>query len=497
MCQRYVPFVGCLSLLFQMAAGQEMVKEAVAVNWWIVPFFAIDRGENPVQSLTNADVWLLVDGKTTTDFQISKQNIVGPAVAAAAESQPAPAVKKVVFLIFDVALSSHGTINNAKLIARDILQKAEPETQFGIAVIDALSGLVLISSPQADQKALLGLLETKVNPTPNSAPFSAAQTAVETENMVQTESARSGQTKYEGDELEFFIEQHSKKYIPKINNFFESFESFYYLVTGIQEKKFFYLFSEGLTNDGVELITKSLFIQKIKDTADFLNKSGGVVFIVNPTGTPRNASDPLSGEYSLRLIADESGGKYLQGESNRIVERIASFDRAYYEIAFPAPKIKGAAAMHVEIKSKRRGMDIYSPSLLALPKAMADMNPYEVEVLIQQCLRNTLPLNGGYTVFHESIVFQGAFGEGGKEAVSLKLPQPLRNRQLDAFWVGYDAAGRVVRMDKGTAKTGKDFVTLAVPVEKEGMAEIIDLKLVILDIKGNAAMICDDTVTLD
>ena len=488
-------YLGWILFLSQWAHGQEMVKEEVSVNWWIVPLFAIDRGENPVLNLTNADVALLVDGRAITDFQIAKQNVVGSTVVAKGQPAPVPAVRKVAFLIFDVALSGHQTISNSKLIAKDILQNADPEIRFGIVVIDAVRGLELISSPQSDRKALLDMLETKVIPNPNSAPYYKMQVIVDADKAINPEG--KAQKKYTPAEIEWFAEQFSRTYIPKINNFFESFESFYYLVAGIQEKKIFYLFSQGLTNDGMELISKDLFVRRIQETADFLNRAGGIVFIVDSVSVLQSAGDPASGEHSLRLMADESGGKYLRGETQRIAERIVNFNRAFYEIAFPAPRTREASSLHVKIKSNRRGLEIYSPSLLALPKAMVDMNEYEVEVLIQQCLRGTLPLNGGYTLYREGIVFQGLYGEGGQKAVSLRLPQPLLDRELDAFWIGYDASGRVLRMDKGTVKTGKGFVTLALPEAKAGAAKTIDLKLVILDIQGNAALLCDDAVAVN
>lgn len=483
----------CLLFLLQLAHAQEILREEVSVNWCVVPLFVIDQGENPVQDMTNADVWLRVDGQSITDFQIIRQNFTG--AAAVAESQPAPVIKKVAFFIFDLALSSLKAVANAKIIARDILQKADRETQFGLVVIDPVRGLELISEPLADRKALLDMLDKKVNAKYDSAPYSRRQYMSD----ITDEIAESG--KLEGNEIEFFIDELGKAYIPKINNFFQAFESFYYMVMGIREKKLFYLFSEGITNDAMKLNAEGVFFKKIKETAEFLNRAGGVVFIMNPAGTQKFTSDPASGDESLQMMADESGGKYLKGASRRIAEKIMNFDRAYYEIAFAAPKSKQAALhLRIEIKPKRRGLEIFSPSMLALPKPLVDKNVYEVEVFIQQCLRGTLALNSGYALYHESILFRDILDEGGSdevEVIGLRIPPAMRNRELDVCWLWYDSVGRAVRMFKGKVNTGNEFQKLGLPVETKATTESFELKLVILDIKGNAALICDDAIAIN
>jgi len=482
----------CLFLLFPWASGQEMVEEKVAVNWWVVPLIAIEQGENPARNLTSADISLRVDGKTIGDFQVAKLNLAGTATVA--EAQQAPVVKKMAFFIFDTALSSPGVVNYGKLIAEEIVQEADPATQFGIVVIDATRGLQLISVPLADHKTVLDLLASKVKANPFSVPYSRAKAVEEARKMLGADGG--GKSRYSGRDIEWFAEQHSKTYISKINNFFESFESFYYMVSGIQEKKFFYLFSEGLSNDAMKLLTEVRYVNKIKETARFLSRANGLVFIVDPAGVRKSVNDSVSGEQSLHMMAAECGGKYLQGETDRIVEKIRIFDRAYYEIAFPAPKRKRASLLHIEIKAKRSGLEIYSPSLLALPKALMDMNTYEAEVFVQQCLRGTLPLQGGYTLYHERVVFQGAVSEGEARSVSLRIPAPLRHRELAVFWGGYNSAGQMVRLNKGTGQTGNELLTLAIPAENEAVAEQIEWRLVILDIKGNAALICDDAIAL-
>jgi hypothetical protein len=401
----------------------------------------------------------------------------------------------VAFFIFDLALSSPKAVVNAKIIARDILQKADRETQFGLVVIDPVHGMELICEPLADRKALLDMLDKKVNASSNSAPYSRQDYMSD----IIGELAESG--KFEGDEVGFFADELGKAYLPKINNFFQAFESFYYIVMGIRGKKLFYLFSEGLSNDAMKLAAGGIFFKKIKETADFLNRAGGVVFIMNPTGAQKSASDPASGEASLQMMADESGGKYVKGATHRIAEKIVNFDRAYYEIAFAAPKSKQAALhMRIEIKSKRRGLEIYSPSMLALPKPLVDSNVYEVEVFIQQCLRGTLALDSGYALYHERVLFRDVLDEGGSdevEIIGLRIPPAMRNKELDVCWLWYDSGGRAVRMLKGKVNTGNEFQKLGLPAETKAAKESFELKLVILDIKGNAVLICDDSIAIN
>ena len=48
----------CFFLLVSVALSQQNIKEEVSVNWWVIPLFAVTKGDNPVLDLNENDIEL-------------------------------------------------------------------------------------------------------------------------------------------------------------------------------------------------------------------------------------------------------------------------------------------------------------------------------------------------------------------------------------------------------------------------------------------------------
>jgi hypothetical protein len=247
-----------------------------------------------------------------------------------------------------------------------------------------------------DKDRLVKLIEKEVKEKQNK------RIVDPSEIMVNIETAIGGGSKYSQGDITLFKENISKYYKRKSMGFFYSFEALYFFLNSIEDNKFIYFFSEGmsqsiLTGGGSLAGSRGMYNYYFKKVAKYLNRCGAMLFIINTmgvdqyhsnvtqtqlTGNTAETISELPGEDSLHFLTKESGGTYLEGTHEKIVERLENMNRAYYEISFPdLPQLKGTIRK-VSIKSKRKGIKIHSLHTLEKRKHYAQMNPLEKEILV-------------------------------------------------------------------------------------------------------------------
>jgi len=121
-------FIFFLSGIF--AICQEPVQEHVEVKWWVVPLFAVDNQGNPVLDLKPGDLEISLDRHKLDEFVLIKRDFAisrsKSETMDTGSSIAPPGRKKMIFLLFDNAVSGRETIDRSRSIAREIVQKAKP-----------------------------------------------------------------------------------------------------------------------------------------------------------------------------------------------------------------------------------------------------------------------------------------------------------------------------------------------------------------------------------
>ncbi|UCH94318.1 MAG: hypothetical protein JSV88_29175, partial [Candidatus Aminicenantes bacterium] len=385
---------------FPQQEHQKIVEE-VKVTWWQVPVFAVDKAGNPVTDLKPEDIQVQLNGRQMPAFTLHKrpfsvtqrktEKIPGEIPGA----KQLPMMKnKVVFLLFDLALSGETSTRLAKKIAQKIITEAETDTRFIVMAIDAFAGLVYIGEGDSKNKdELVRTIKDKVKLKTNKRIVDIGEILGGLSGIPGSKKAKS---KYEGNELLLFEEAIAKWYKRKNMGFFYAFETLYFLLNSIEDNKFIYFFSEGmsrsiLTSNRSLAGARGMYNYYLKRVANYLSRCGAVLFIINSMGVLQystamgnvaDSTSPLSGEDSLHFLAKESGGTYLEGAQEKIVERLENMHRAYYEISFPdVPQLKGATR-EINIIPKRKGIKIHSLNTLEKRKQYNQMNPVEKEMLV-------------------------------------------------------------------------------------------------------------------
>jgi VWFA-related protein len=492
----------------QEETQHKTIVEKVEVNWWQVPIFAVDKNGNPILDLKDTDVEVWVNGQRIEAFTFYKREFIvsTPVQKQAVDTQQpteipkskAPGVLKSqsIFLLFDVAISTQSCTRRSKDIARKIITGAGPGIQFNVLTIEPFKGLNYICGPSADKKELLDNIDKKVIGKPNErivdvTKFFGGGSGFRTKRKSEVIYQNTIQSRHGGKE-----EQVAAYYVRKIHSFFNAFEALYLVFNSIQDNKFVYFFTEGISNNIINCIKagRTDYNHQLKNAAESLGRGGVVLFIVNPMGVhdatdlvtidvdPNSSQDAgstssnfdhetnRSGEDSLRYMAKESGGKYLEGVKEKIATSLEQMHRAYYEISFPdLPQLKGATR-DITIKPKRKDIFIHSLRSLEKSKTYPELNKVEKEILALNLISQNSLLKTKISCQHARVT--RIKKRKNSIAYEILLPKEFLNQQLDVykFWVKDDQ--EVINLETTSLKTGKRKIKLQFKKKKDQAPEL-------------------------
>ena len=461
--------ISLIIIILPVFAQQEHEKivEEVSVSWWQVPVFAVDKSGNPVTDLEPKDIQVRLNGQQVPSFTLYKRSfaVTEPGKDMKSAQQFPIKKNKVLFLLFDQALSSGTFTSLAKIIAKKIIKDAETDTRFVVMAIDSFSGLVYIGEGGGDNKdQLIEMIEKNVTRKRNLRHIPILDFFA----GLQHDSGKHA--KYEGkDAFLYLFESASKWNKRKSMGFFFAFETLSLFLNSIEDNKFIYLFSGGLSNLIMERSSRNLggergkYFNHFKNAANSLSRSGAVIFIINPIGVFTN-NTIVSGKDSLIVLARESGGTYLEGTNEKILEQLENMHRAYYEISFPdLPQLKGPTRK-ISIKSKRKGIKIHSLRTLEKRKQYDQMNSVEKEMLVLNLI--TQPQN---TLINRKIHAYNARIDKTKKTkknmiYTVTLPPGYLQHHIDLYkvWLAVNDQGmaRLEKMEKESLYPSKNRVKI-------------------------------------
>jgi VWFA-related protein len=486
-----LPLFVILSLFPAPLPAQEnsnRIVEQVGVNCWLVPVMAIDKKGEAVIDLKAGDIEVYINNKPITNFTFIKsvfdmsEQVETQKQEPERKKKPAPPVvrEKVVFLVFDQALSRTSSILRSKGIARAIITNADPNTRFVVMAIRSFAGLSYIAQGKRGDPKLMEFIEKKIRKfnnarTVNVGIFSAPAGGKRGQRVTAAEKA-------------FKRREAAAYYTRKCITFFNAFETLYFHLNGIDTSKFVYLFSEGVPNDFIRAVPGGIAFYdiKLKQAANHLGRSGAVLFLVNPLGVDEGSdvvskrmSDvvmthpvfdetgdkvmsfdgPASGRYSMQSLATKSGGKYLEGTRERIVQRIRGMHRAYYEISFPDIKDARGVTRNISIKSKRKGVTMVTLRSIEGKKTYSRMNTIEKELLALNLV------TGSPLVRRRITAFQAAVDKVKKKksgaTYTVLLPKSFVGKSLDLYRFGLkqESGGEPIKsLVKETLKAKKNII---------------------------------------
>ena len=322
-----------------------------------------------------------------------------------------------IFLVFDSAFSNYNLLQKAKKVAEMMMAREVQAAQFVALSIEPFAGLKSICGPTRDRESIARALKSLVSGKKADYLRTNALDATNIHDSYPKESRYEDRNPIEAK----IPGRHSPT--------FERFDTFekkriaaaytqalmtLNLILGYfkDNTKVVYLFSCGIPTAAMDRETNydftpipkmladqsstelsysnalpdSFNIDALKKIGRSINRNGSLLFLINPSGTRIAFNDKDSGEQSLRLLADESGGRYYEGPEKEIAKDIASMESAYYEISFPDDKAYEGLDIDFEIKARNPETSVYSIKRISRGKDYVDMSGIERQVLVLNLL---------------------------------------------------------------------------------------------------------------
>ncbi|MCK4763459.1 MAG: hypothetical protein KAW12_14765 [Candidatus Aminicenantes bacterium] len=457
--------------------SQEKITEKVKIDWWVLPLFAIDKGGNSVLDLKDEDIDLRVNGRKVTGFTFYKRAFsVEAGAKPAAEASPV-SKRKLVFLLFDIAYTTNTNFERSKEIARDLVRKAEKNTLFTILMIDPLTGPVYVGGPLSDKRLVLKLLDNDLKWDPLTKSIKIVMYLAGATQVGGRGSGGKGSGGRGGrlspEDIAILGEQRSSAFRKANMNYYMAFQTLYHALNSIKDNKFIYLFSEGISFYARQVLTKAKeeYWFFVKKTAGYLGRCGAVLFIINPAGAVLNYRSLQSGEDSLRFLARESGGKYMEGETKTISAQIQEMNCAYYEIAFPDDESFGDKTRKITISSQRKGVKVHTLRSLEKSKPYNEMKDIEKEVLVLNLLNPSPIFNSPLKT--RPLKVSKKSGKDGVPRYKIDLPRDFKEKSIEIFKIWTHNTSHEADVKKENFVTGKRALEITMPAKKDMEARIV------------------------
>jgi hypothetical protein len=460
-------------LLCGPTAAQEQPKlqEEVTVRWWLVPVYAVDKAGAPVLNLAPEDMEVTIKGLKVEQFSLIKKQfqVTQAGKPSAAAKTKGPAQKKMVFLVFDAAFSPYTLLARAKAIADTVIAQSDKTAQYVLLSIEPFAGLNYIAGPTRDlgiiaksmKKYIVGkksdyLLQANAmdkNEIQNAYPTGDGRNP-SSARRTGLSGTRGGMRSYATavDDSASRITWKDKRRVA--SSYASSLMTLDLVLGQFKEySKVVYLYSCGIPDDALldrtEWVSKQpasitappeMTISLTADTVAYdtlttigrnLNKSGAILFLVNPSGTRIDENDSASGEQSLRILASESGGRYFEGAEKQIAQEVNDMEGGYYEISFPdKPEYEGQE-LDFEIRSNKPDVRIFTVKKVGREKSYADMTELEKEVMVLNILNK-----GPFAGSNQKVSFVAAedvLQDGDWLICQLPLPPELARSEWTVF----------------------------------------------------------------
>ncbi len=467
-----------LSPIYPQQEKKENIVEEVTVEWWVVPLFAVDQSGQSILDLKKTDIELTVNTKPVQDFILLKKVFSVSEAPTGTEGEKTPGTpptyerKKNIFLLFDTALSTKASTEASKAIAQKIIRQAEKNSRFFVMTIEPFGGLMYVGGQTSDKDRVMDIIDQRVKGKANSR-------VPEPEEVILQVIADRGE-KYSAEDIPFLQSSVSKYYKRKTKNFAQAFESLYYTLNSVRDNKFIYLFTEGISSaiQDADKGDHSMYEKYMKDMADYLGKSGSILFVINPFSGAGYDLSESSGKDSLRFLARESGGKYLEGGDEKLLAKVENFHQAYYEIAFPAVPTPPGGVLHISLQPTRQDLEIHSLQVAEKSRDYSQMAPVEREILAINLVTDN-PLFKSELVYNNAEI-KKISKRKSKVTYQVMLPEQYMNRTLDLYkvWTPQAAAdkidetylstGRGIRVEKESLQTRQEALKITFKEVKPG-----------------------------
>ena len=296
-----------------------------------IPIYATASNGTPVTALRPDDLEVKLGGRPVASFTLTKGD----------------SPNKLMFLVFDTASLGSNALSVSKKIAQATVARAADGVRFVVMSVDPGAGLNLVCGPTTDRETAAAGIAGSIVSKIRSPGGTIINDSLRTLSGVLARSPESNKVVhfYSGG-----IPQGPMLDRSPIKR---------YTDVGDSPAPTYFPDLDNFTSPGTEAY------EQIRSTGRAIKKSGAVLFAIDAAGVLKRAADESMGEPSLRLLVNESGGRYFKGTDEDLINSLAAAEQGYYELALGVPASKRGEAIPLEVRARDRAIRLSSAGFLA------------------------------------------------------------------------------------------------------------------------------------
>lgn len=461
------------------------------------PVYATAKDGTPAAGLTAADLEVKLAGSPISDFTLTKGG----------------STNKLVFLVFDTASLSSNLLSKSKKIAVSSVAVssvalAGDSARFVVMSIDPGAGLRPICGPTTDKALVTKTIGKSISSKSDS---NLRALATDSSSFVDTRQAyrigaQGAPMALATRGMDYRDVERQDRQVGTI--LITSLRTLDAVIGRFPESdKVVQLYSSGipqlatLNHSSINQATVPTFstsptwvvsaepgsadsvtLDEIRSLGQGVKKSGALLFAVDMAGTRIGEDSTASGERSLRMLVNESGGRFFKGSDKDIIDSLSGIEQGYYELSFPLPQEIQGASISLEVRAKNPDITLTSVSSLAKARSFAEMTDAEKQSAIMAVLSNGLVGDIGLEV---STVPVDVSGNGEEARLSVQLPVELSHAEWDIYRVWMDTSMGTFQIEKEHVLSESPMLTFSVAGRKDTIQDAV-----LVQAKSGTVLVC-------
>jgi hypothetical protein len=483
--------LGVSLLLFSAilsAMGNQAPGQAASAKRRTAPIYATGKDGAPAAGLTSADLEVKLSGNPIQDFTLTKGG----------------SEHKLFFLVFDTASLSSNLLSKSKKIAASTVALAGSGVRFVVMSIDPGAGLRAICGPTTDKTLVTKAIGRSV--TAKSGTYLQSRTTdgssindalPEGHGRSNLPSAAMVNEAKDADQRQdrqvgTIILTSLRTLNAVLSRFPESDKVVQLYSSGIptgatsDRTTIQYGVTHGVETSGVSESENTspdrTTYDLIKSSGQSIKQNGALFFAVDVGGTRIGESDAASGEQSLHMLVNESGGRFFKGSDKDIIDSLSAIEQGYYELSIPLLQEIQDAGLALEVHAKSPDITLSSTGAIARARRFAEMTPADKQSVILNILNNGLVGDIGVSV---SPVQVEATGSDEETALTVQLPAGLSQAEWDIYKVWRDTGKGGFQVEKEHVLSESPMLTFSMAVKKNTLQDAV-----LVHAKSGTVLVC-------
>ena len=468
-----------------VASSRQAVGQQPTPKRRTSPIYATTKDGTPATGLTAVDLTVTVAGAPIQDFALTKGG----------------SRNKLVFLIFDTASMSSNLLSKSKKIAQSTVSLASDTVRFIVMSIDPGAGLMPICGPTTDKALVSKNIGKSIVAKSGSYLQSRSTDGSSIHDAIPEGHGRSNlpsvamvngakdADQRQDHQVAIAIITSLRTLNSVLSRFPESDKIVHFYSSGIpvgaiQDSTSYDLgdvSSTGQTeikNTSPDRMTYDL----IKSSGQSMKKNGALLFAVDLAGTRIGEDSSASGEQSLRMLVNESGGRFFKGSDKDLVQTLTVIEDGYYELSFPLLQEIQDSGLALEVHAKNPDITLSNVSSLARVRSFGEMTAAEKQAAIMAVLSKGLVGDIGLKVSTVPVDIQG----NGEEAMlSVQLPVELSQAEWDIYKVWRDTSKGTFQMEKEHVLSESPLLTFSMAAKENNLQDAV-----LVQAKSGTALVC-------